>query len=437
MAFFDFLKKKELEEIADLKSKLEKYKPIINIEYEVSNQRDKLEDATKEYSDLKKKYSEALVVYEGLKKEISLYENEIELTEFGIYKPIYDFEKSEDYRKQLESVVAAQKNCVTAGRAAICKTNWQVNGSEAKGKANTQKFIKLMLRAFNGECDTLISKVKWNNVNQMLERMEKALETINKLGENNTVSILPEYLELKKKELILEYEYQAKKQKEKEELKAAQEELREEEKARREYEQAQREAEKEEANVSRSIEKAKKELTESSGEKQKLLLEKIAMLEKELEEAHLKKERAISMAQQTKRGHVYIISNIGSFGENVFKIGMTRRLEPLDRIRELGDASVPFLFDVHAMIFSENAPGLENELHRVFSNNKTNMLNGKKEFFNITIDDIEAKLKTLGLEIEFHKLPEAKEYRETRAIVEKANIFVPQPNPQVEFPKSI
>ena len=143
------------------------------------------------------------------------------------------------------------------------------------------------------------------------------------------------------------------------------------------------------------------------------------VLKQELKEAQEKKERALSMAQQTKRGHIYVISNIGSFGENVFKIGMTRRLDPLDRVRELGDASVPFSFDIHAMIFSEEAPTLEYELHKQFSDNKVNMLNPRKEFFRVTIDEIEQKIKQIGLEAEFSKLPEAMEYRETLAILEK------------------
>jgi hypothetical protein len=127
------------------------------------------------------------------------------------------------------------------------------------------------------------------------------------------------------------------------------------------------------------------------------------------------------MAQQTKRGHVYIISNIGSFGENVYKIGMTRRLEPTDRVKELGDASVPFKFDIHAMIYSDEAPRLENELHKAFNNKKVNMLNNRKEFFNVTIDEIEQKTREIGLDAEFSRLPEAMEYKESLAILDKLN----------------
>jgi hypothetical protein len=224
-------------------------------------------------------------------------------------------------------------------------------------------------------------------------------------------------------------------------MRAIQEELREEEKAKREFEQAQREAEKEEATFQKALDKARKEIEAATGEKYSKLQAQISLLEQELSEAHERKERAMSMAQQTKRGHVYIISNIGSFGENVYKIGMTRRLEPVDRIKELGDASVPFQFDIHAMIYSDEAPTLEYELHKAFSNRKVNMLNYRKEFFNVTLEEIEQKIKEIGLEAEFSKLPEAMEYRETLAILEKLRTQVEHKSVEEliseEFPSSL
>lgn len=430
MGLFDFLKKKEFQEIEQLKNQLEKYKPISNIEVEVENQKKVLESLISnkqteiqkvgsDFEKLNSDYKSALETYTKLRKEVSIFENKLDLIEFGIYEPIYDFEKSDEYRAEQKKAIDLQKQMITSEKAAICRTNWTIDGSEAKGRASTKRYVKLTLRAFNGECDSLIAKVKWNNVNQMKERITKSFETINKIGESQTVTIQKGYLDLKIKELVLEYEYQLKRQREKEELRAAQEELREEEKVRREFEQAQKEAEKEEINYQKALEKARKEIESTTGDKHDKLLEQIAKLEQELKEAQERKERALSMAQQTKRGHVYVISNIGAFGENVFKIGMTRRLEPTDRVKELGDASVPFQFDIHAMIFSDDAPKLENELHKAFTNYKVNMLNYRKEFFNVTIDEIEQKVKETGLDAEIIKLPEAMEYRETIAILEK------------------
>jgi DNA repair exonuclease SbcCD ATPase subunit len=308
---------------------------------------------------------------------------------------------------------------VKNGTAAICSAQWTVDGSVSKGAANTKKFLKLMLRAFNGESNALISKVKWNNISSIKQRIEKSFTAINKLGENNKSSIQEDFLNLKVKELILEHEFHLKRQKEKEELRAIQEQIREEEKAKREFEKAQKDAEKEEKNYQKALEKAREEFGKATGEEHSKLQEQISKLEAELKEAQEKKERALSMAQQTRRGHVYIISNIGSFGEDIYKIGMTRRLEPMDRVKELGDASVPFIFDVHAMIYSDNAPSLEKELHRIFEDRKVNMLNYRKEFFNVTLEEIESNVKNLGLDIEFIRVPEATEYRETLSILRK------------------
>ena len=203
---------------------------------------------------------------------------------------------------------------------------------------------------------------------------------------------------------------------EKEEQRRIKEQLREEEKARREYERAIKEAEKEEKAIQQAIDKATKELM-LAGEEQRLALEqKLAELQIKFEEAEAKNQRAISMAQQTRSGHVYVISNIGSVGEDVYKIGMTRRLEPLDRVRELGDASVPFAFDVHAMIYSDDAPSLENHLHKVFNEKQVNKVNSRKEFFNVGIKDIKSTVANMNIDAHRTMFADAKEYRESLAI---------------------
>jgi hypothetical protein len=419
MGFLDFLRKKELAEIKNLKDQLEFYRPIIDVDEAAQRRQSEIEELEIKRNELSKGYNNGLDTFTLLRKEISLFESKLDLIEYGIYEPVYDFEKSDDYREAQKKIVDKQKDLIKLDRAAICTADWTVEGSASKGKVIISRFKKLMLRAFNGESSALISKVKWNNVIQMNERLSKSYTDINKLGEGFKVSLSLEYLKLKEKELALEYEYQAKRQQEKENMRAIQDELREEEKARREFEQAQREAEKQETTFLRALEKARKEIGLVTGTEYDKLVDKITMLEIELAIAREKKERALSMAQQTKRGHVYIISNIGSFGENVFKIGMTRRLEPIDRIRELGDASVPFKFDIHAMIYSDEARTLEYELHKAFSDNKVNMLNYRREFFNVTLQEIEDKITELGFNAEFTAVPEAMEFRETLLVKEK------------------
>ena len=208
MGLFDFLKKKEQEEIRQLKMELEKFKPIRDVLSEVENQKKELEQIVKtknsaiqaiedNFSKLNLDYQNSLETYTKLRKEVSLYENKLDLIEYGVYEPVYSFEKSDEYRAEQNKIIERQKEMISAEKAAICKTNWSIDGSEAKGKASTKRYIKLTLRAFNGECESLTARVKWNNVNQMVERIKKSFETINKIGESQTVSIQYEYLDLK------------------------------------------------------------------------------------------------------------------------------------------------------------------------------------------------------------------------------------------------
>lgn len=324
MGLLDFLKKNELSQIAELKTLLEKYQPIQNIDVEIAGKKEIAQKLESEIADLSTNYQLALDTYKNLRSEVNLFENKLDLIEFGIYTPVYEFEKSDDYRVEQVKVIEAQKQLIQQDQAAICATNWTVEGSETKGRKIIQVYKKLMLRAFNGEADVMIAKVKWNNINQMKERLSKLFETINKLGSGFSVSINKQYFVLKEQQLILEYEFQAKKQEEKEAMKAIQDELREEEKARRDFEKAQKEAEKEESMYQKAIERVRREFEQSTGSNTIELQQQINQLEEALKAAQEKKERALSMAQQTKRGYVYIISNIGAFGEDVFKIGMTR-----------------------------------------------------------------------------------------------------------------
>jgi hypothetical protein len=176
---------------------------------------------------------------------------------------------------------------------------------------------------------------------------------------------------------------------------------------------------KEEERFTKLLTKAKEQANKAAGDKLAALNEQIAKLDEELRLAHEKSERALSMAQQTKSGHVYVISNIGSFGKDVYKIGMTRRLEPLDRVKELGDASVPFIFDVHAMIYCDDAPALESTLHRVFDERRLNLVNTRKEFFHVTLDEIKNEALNLAPEAEFVFTAEARDYHESQSILEQ------------------
>jgi hypothetical protein len=367
---------------------------------------DEMETLKKQYDSGKRRFAE-------LSKHISTLEENGEMLDFGLYRPHFDFSSSGEYKLAAEKNYEFQKELIRNEKAMIFPSDWTVNGSKVEGRKMTKLNMKVMLRAFNGECDSFISKVRWDNVLKMEERIRKSFEAINKSGEVTQISITQDYLKSKLSELRLAYELALKIKEEREEQRRIQEEMREEEKARRELEKAKIEAEKEEERFQSALEKARIEIEKLTGAKADAMAQKIADLEKMLSDAQAAKARAISQAQLTKSGHVYVISNIGSFGENVYKIGMTRRLEPLDRIKELGDASVPFPFDVHAMVYSENAPDLENRIHKKFNQQSLNLVNMRKEFFNISLNELEEFAKENNLNLEITKLAEAKEYRET------------------------
>ncbi|NDJ53758.1 MAG: DUF4041 domain-containing protein, partial [Chloroflexi bacterium] len=324
----------------------------------------------------------------SLRAERAELEDDLLVQDYGLYRPKYDFGTSSEYKARLDTIRQQQKQMIKDKQAIIWDLQWEVQGSKSKGKTMMDRLTRLTLRAFNGECESLILGVKYNNINRIRERIEKAYEAINKLNASQKCRINQHYLGLKIQELRLVHEYQEKLQAEKEEQRQIREQMREEQRAQKELEAAQREAEAEEDRYQKALERARKEVDQATGEKQAELLSEIQRLEQALQEAHENKERAIARAQMTRSGHVYVISNIGSFGEDVYKIGLTRRLDPLDRVKELGDASVPFPFDVHAIIYSEDAPSLESHLHRTFDARRVNLVNQRKEFFRVSLDEI-------------------------------------------------
>lgn len=277
--------------------------------------------------------------------------------------------------------------------------------------------INFVLDAFNGKVDTILAMIKKDNYGILEQKIQDAYSLVNYLGaafRNARINSI--YLDSRLDELKWGVAVNELKLQEREEQRRIKEQIREEEKARREYEKAMRDAAKEEDTIRKAMEKAQQAIAKASEEQKAKYEAQLADLEQKLVEAEAKNQRALSMAQQTKSGHVYIISNIGSFGENVYKIGMTRRLEPLDRVRELGDASVPFPFDVHAMIYCEDAPKLETELHRFFVQNQVNKVNPRKEFFRIPISDIKKEVEKREVEVKWTMTALASEYKETLAI---------------------
>jgi hypothetical protein len=320
------------------------------------------------------------------------------------------FDTSAEYAIALAANKDRQKEMISAGTAVVCSIEWTVNGSKREGETMSSRAIRMVLRAFNNECEVIIGKVTWKNYDASRERIRKSAEAINKLNESNHIGISDQYIKLKIDDLRLTYEERQRKREEQERLRDERAAAREEEKAQREIEAEIRRAMKEEGERLAALEKARAELAAATGAQLDRLNQRIIELEDLASRAHDAKERAISMAQQTRIGHVYIISNIGSFGEQVFKVGMTRRIDPMERIIELGDASVPFPFDVHALIFTQDAPGLERSLQQALEEYRVNRVNPRKEFFRVPAAKVKAILADKLPDLPFREEPEAQEY---------------------------
>lgn len=277
--------------------------------------------------------------------------------------------------------------------------------------------INFVLSAFNGKVDSILAKVKPANKGKLIQEIKDTYALVNLNGEvfRNT-RIQEEFLDARLDELKWAVAVQAVKDREREEQRTIREQMREEEKARKEYEKAIKQAQRDEDLINKALEEARSKFEQASEQQKAELQSRIEELNTKLTEAEERNRRALSMAQQTRCGHVYVVSNIGSFGKDVFKIGLTRRLEPTERVRELGGASVPFAFDIHAMIYSEDAPELESKLHKRFLYSQVNKVNQRKEFFRVSIREIKQAVDDLGLEAKWTLTADAAQYRETLAL---------------------
>lgn len=303
-----------------------------------------------------------------------------------------------DYNVRLEAavgeIIQRERDAQNSLATALSKINERENLARATVRSIAIKYLDETKK-------WLIAKLTTDNLTQTQTRFEKAVDYVEKVGFTVPKHDVDQFLN----DIKTEYATVVRKQLAREEQARIKEKLREEAKAEADFQREMKRLEQEEKLLERLLAEARAKATEESSAQ-------IEELERRLAEAK-EKERALSMAQQTKAGNVYVISNIGSFGEGVFKIGMTRRLEPMDRIKELGDASVPFPFDVHMMIACDNAPKMENALHVLFNNRRLNKINFRKEFFRVDLDDIRTAVEELHGKVEYVVDPVALEFRES------------------------
>ena len=327
------------------------------------------------------------------------------LQEVGIYNYHHPLETAALYRDRLDELQAKITATVKAGDAILASDMFTFNNSLAKGRKMTSDFSKLMLRAYNAEADNCVRTLRAGNVVTAKKRLDRAVETIAKLGSMMEMRVNPDYHALRFEELELTADYLMKVQEEKEAAREERERLREERRAEQELAAERERLAKERAHYLNALEALRANGDDTA----------IAEMEQRLHDV----DDAISQndyrTANIRAGYVYVISNPGSFGKRMVKIGMTRRLEPMDRVRELGDASVPFPFEVHALFFADDAVAVENELHKAFAEARVNRVNERREFFFATPHEVrEVLVEKLGNLLEFTEQPEATQYLQSR-----------------------
>lgn len=409
---------KKLTEKSEVMTLIELEQEKIKKNEELDNLNNKIKNLDKIIQDKNADIQSLEESIEKLKSQMISYEDDIHFESFGLYKPKYDFANSITYKEELKKIRNRQKELIKNDGAVNYSQNWTIDGSKSKGRKFTKDNIKMILRSFNNECEAAINKVKVRNIESIEKRITKSFEQINKLNKIHHSSISTDYYDLKISELYLAYEYERKKEEEKEALREQRQKEREEKALRKEVESKKKVIDKEIKHLQNVINELEQKLENSNDTESKSIKAQIEELKGNMETFEKEKEDLDYRLVHSSAGYVYIISNIGSFGENVYKIGVTRRLDPLDRINELSSASVPFKFDIHALIFSYEAYELENELHNTFSEYRVNMVNNRKEFFKLDIEDIKKELeKYKDLTIDFNEVPDAEEYRESIKLV--------------------
>ncbi len=426
MGILDFLKASELKKrIAELEAKLlPEQRDIEKLTIQLAALNTEMEQSRTAMTSELEKCKNTISM---LKNQITLLDQEIHLKksqiveldetiniqEFGIYTPLYAALSSQDIKDRIEKCRDKQKEMITQDSACSYAAGWTVNGSVVEGRKMMKNNVKQILRGFNTECESIIDKVKFNNYTAISDRIVRSWEALNKMNVSVSLSINMAYLDLKIEELRLVHEYAIQKEKEKEAEIQRRDELREQKKLEMEIKRAKEKIQKEEDHFANALEELRLKVNSAGDETQKQkYLDRIAELESELVEIRKKKEDIDYREKNTRAGYVYVISNLGAFGENVYKIGVTRRLDPNERIRELGDASVPFKFDTHCLVFSDDAPKLEAALHKAFDEMKLNRVNMHREFFRVTLEEIEKVIRAnFNDTFDMKAIPDAEEYR--------------------------
>lgn len=347
-----------------------------------------------------------------LRTQLVVTNEQLIMQEIGVYDYAHPLDTSVAYKQWLDDTKAHIKRLVAADRAVTSVTQWTVNGSAKEGLKMVRDISKLMLRAYNAEADTCVRSLKPTNRDATLARLDKTRETIAKLGQSMQIRISDELHAARLQEIRVTADFLAKREEEREREREERARLREEERVAREIA----------AEQAKLAKERQQYLTALAQLQAKGDTEAAAAMQAKLVEIDAGLAGLAERAANTRAGHVYVISNIGAFGERMVKIGMTRRLEPMERIRELGDASVPFRYDVHALFFSPDAVGIETALHKRFAAQRVNLVNAHREFFYVTPADVRVALAEVdGHLLEFTDEPTAEEFHQSQNERSRAN----------------
>ena len=388
---------------------------VARLEQEATHQRavqaQRRDGAKAHLASIQRQVDEGAAKLHALRGEIVETEEIRLLQEAGIYEFRHRLADAVAYKAALQKLKDSVKIAAKNNHAITSSTDWTVNGSAVQGQRMVRDFSKLMLRAYNAEADNCVRSMRPYRLESAKDRLAKTREIIARLGKTMNINIAPGYHRLRLEELELTADHLAKVEEEKERVRAERERQRDEQQAQREFEREKAKLAKEEAHWRNALRKWAESGDEQQAEAAQAKLEEIGDAIRGVEEREA----------NIRTGWVYVISNVGSFGDGVVKIGLTRRLDPLERVRELGDASVPFRFDVHAKIFDADAVSLETRLHQHLADRRVNRVNLRREFFYATPHEILAVLDGMGLKdnlVDYVEEPEAPEWRTSRQLAQ-------------------
>tara|TARA_R110002110_G_scaffold304158_5_gene518293 strand:+ start:273 stop:1613 length:1341 start_codon:yes stop_codon:yes gene_type:complete len=362
---------------------------------------------------INKKFEDGQLTFQKLETELNKSKEALKSIDVGLLPPVYSFDDSEFLKDKITALLEQQLSCIQSGEAVTMLSSWTWDGSSSKGNAMLAGYNYLTLKAFNTEFDVIRKQMRHSSFDTACNKLNRLQEQLSKLGETANVVVSYEYILLKVDELKVWHDELVRRENLKQERKAQQAVL------RKQGSQNSDDSEDIEDNIyykQSDLKKAQALAHKLHGKEHIKLKLEVQKLKKEILDLELKQQRATSQAQITKAGYIYVISNIGCFGEGVVKIGMTRRLEPMDRVNELGDASVAFKFDVHAMAFVDNAPSIEKTLHRKFHAKRVNTENNRKEFFKVSPQEVKEAMSQMDIHTDWFFEVEAKEYRESQQI---------------------